>query len=344
MTTPRAARTAPRTARAMRPSWRFERGLWEAGHRLVGGVDEVGRGAWAGPVSVGVAVLCPTPRRIPRGLRDSKQLPEEVREAMFDSVARWCTAWAVGHAAADECDRLGMTAALRLATRRAFVQLPSDARPDAVLLDGAFDYVSPPTAPTLFDDAGETDAPVHEGPVQTIVRADARCASVAAASVLAKVTRDRMMRATAPHYPAFDFERNKGYPSPSHKRALCGYGLSAVHRRSWIFVERLPWEMTTWPARLGEHFEEEGEQADDQAGDELDVRAGDEPDVRAGAQADDPAGGGADEGTPTTSAAPVVEDPAGSAGGRGLLGEAEDPLADDVAQHLVGASRDPHGR
>ncbi len=344
MTTPRAARTAPRPARATRPSWRFERGLWEAGHRLVGGVDEVGRGAWAGPVSVGVAVLCSTPRRIPRGLRDSKQLPEDVREAMFDSVARWCTAWAVGHAAADECDRLGMTAALRLATRRAFVQLPSDARPDAVLLDGAFDYVSPPTAPTLFDDAGETDAPVHEGPVQTVVRADARCASVAAASVLAKVTRDRMMRETAPHYPAFDFERNKGYPSPSHKRALCGYGLSAVHRRSWVFVERLPWEMTTWPARLGEHVEEEHEAEDLPAGDELDVQAGDELEVPAGDDLEVPAEDEVVEEPPTARGAPAVEDPAGSAGGGGLLGEAEDPLAHDVAQHLVGAARDPHGR
>lgn len=249
--TPLAARGVPRTARG-RPGWLHERRLWEAGHRLVGGVDEVGRGAWAGPLSVGVAVLCPTPRRIPRGLRDSKQLAEEVREGMFDTVARWCTAWAVGHAGPDECDRMGMTRALRVATRRAFAQLPADARPDAVVLDGSFDYVTPPIAPELFDDDADpgldhNGGGVHVGPVRTVIGADARCASVAAASVLAKVTRDRLMRATAPHYPPFDFERNKGYPSPSHKRALCGYGLSAVHRRSWAFVERLPWELTTWP-------------------------------------------------------------------------------------------------
>jgi ribonuclease HII len=74
-----------------------------------------------------------------------------------------------------------------------------------------------------------------------MVRADALCASVAAASVLAKVTRDRVMRSVAEFYPPFDFERNKGYPSPTHKRALCGYGMTAIHRRSWIFAEHLPW-------------------------------------------------------------------------------------------------------
>jgi ribonuclease HII len=226
---------------------------------VVAGVDEVGRGAWAGPLSVGVAVLCDAPGRIPRGLRDSKQLTEEVREAIFDRVAAWCTAWAVGHAGPDECDRLGMTAALRLATRRALEQLSPDLVPDAVVLDGTFDFVSPPEAPQLFDGEGSVEPhAVFDAtpgarvggwapPVKTVVGGDARCASVAAASVLAKVTRDRMMRATAESYPAFDFERNKGYPSPAHQRALCGYGLSAVHRRSWAFVDSLPWELTTWP-------------------------------------------------------------------------------------------------
>jgi ribonuclease HII len=238
--------------------------MWGAGHRLVAGVDEVGRGAWAGPLTVGVAVLCESPRRIPRGLRDSKQLTEDVRESIFDSVAAWCTGWAVGHAGPDECDRLGMTAALRLATRRAFGGLPADLFPDAVVLDGSFDYVSPPAAATLFDadalaerppggDAahgplGDEVLPEWTAPVRTVIGGDARCASVAAASVLAKVTRDRIMRSASAYYPPFDFERNKGYPSPAHQRALCGYGLTAVHRRSWAFVDNLPWELTTWPA------------------------------------------------------------------------------------------------
>jgi len=273
MRSPLGVRGAPRTARS-RPGWSHERKLWAAGHRLVGGVDEVGRGAWAGPLSVGVAVLCPAPRRIPRGLRDSKQLPEVIREAMFDTVARWCTAWAVGHAAPDECDRMGMTHALRVATRRAFAQLPDDARPDVVVLDGSFDYVSPPLAPPLFEDDGdpvdEGAEGAHLGPVHTVIKADARCASVAAASVLAKVTRDRMMRETSVHYPPFDFERNKGYPSPSHKRALCGYGLSAVHRRSWAFVERLPWELTTWPPRFRDRVPGETVGDDHEFGDDDD--------------------------------------------------------------------------
>lgn len=217
------------------PRLRNERQLLRDGFRLVAGVDEVGRGAWAGPLSVGVAVVDPSRRRVPAGLRDSKQLAEDARESMFERVGAWCAAWAVGHAEAEECDRLGMTAALRLATRRALWALPDDARPDAVLLDGNFDYVSA-AQPTLFD-----DEPPCTPAVRTLIKADALCASVAAASVLAKVTRDRMMRAMADSYPPFDFERNKGYPSPTHKRALCGYGLSAIHRRSWIFAEHLPW-------------------------------------------------------------------------------------------------------
>lgn len=233
------------------PRLGHERGLYRQGNGLVAGVDEVGRGAWAGPLSVGVAVMeaqvmARATRRVPSGLHDSKLLPEGRREAIFDRVGRWCAAWAVGHVGPEECDRLGMTAALRLATRRAFAALPADARPDAVLLDGNFDYVSPPAAPTLFEEDGSTGGdPSADSActplVRTMIGADARCASVAAASVLAKVTRDRMMRALADSFPPFEFERNKGYPSPAHKRALCGYGLSAIHRRSWVFAEHLPY-------------------------------------------------------------------------------------------------------
>jgi ribonuclease HII len=278
--------TRARRRLAARPGLAHERSLWSAGHRVVAGVDEVGRGAWAGPLSVGVAVLCEPPRRVLRGLRESKQLTEDAREAMFERVAAWCAGWAVGHAGPEECDRLGMTAALRLATRRAFAQLSTDLEPEAVVLDGNFDYVSPPAAPRLFELDGEQpaveagltgakdrgdDAVGGDGygtasgrcpTVTTVVGGDARCASVAAASVLAKVTRDRIMRADAPFYPPFEFDRNKGYPSPAHKRALCGYGLSAVHRRSWAFVGNLPWELTSWPGRrlLEDGLEDEPEE------------------------------------------------------------------------------------
>src|SRR5579862_5329549 len=105
-----------------------ERRLWREGYGLVAGVDEVGRGAWAGPLSVGVAVMEAGRRRIPARLRDSKQLAEEVREAIFEKVGAWCAGWAVGHVGPEECDALGMTEALRVATRRAFETLPDTLR------------------------------------------------------------------------------------------------------------------------------------------------------------------------------------------------------------------------
>ncbi|MGH9029924.1 MAG: ribonuclease HII [Acidimicrobiales bacterium] len=218
------------------------------------GVDEVGRGAWAGPLSVGVVVVSEPLARMPRGLRDSKQVSETDREQLFDKVAAWSRAWAVGHSEPEECDRLGMTSALVLATRRAFSQLPDEHLPHAVVLDGKFDFVS-----RAFEESPETLLPTGFGPaVHTVVKADASCVSVAAASVLAKVTRDRLMRATAQSYPPFDFERNKGYPSPAHQRALRGYGLSAIHRRSWVFVEKLPWADPYWSG-LGDALFEEPE-------------------------------------------------------------------------------------
>jgi len=168
-------------------------------------------------------------------------LAEARRERVFPQVAKWCTAWAVGHADPAECDALGMTAALRLAAGRAFRSLPEWLVPDAVVVDGPMDFVTPEAQGTL-DAGGDGDDwwPV----VRTEVDGDARCASVAAASVLAKVTRDRIMREQSVCFPAYDFDRNKGYPSPSHQRALCGYGLTAVHRRSWAFVDDLPWRPT----------------------------------------------------------------------------------------------------
>lgn len=227
------------------PDLTHEQGFFADGHRLVAGVDEVGRGAWAGPLSVGVAVLCRPTAAVPEGLRDSKQLLEDFREQLFDPVGAWCAAWAVGHAGPEECDAMGMTAALRLATRRAFAQLPAESRPDAVVLDGSFDYVSPSPTPSLFDEGcDEQDVAGTVPVVRTVIGGDGLCATVAAASVLAKVTRDRLMRSVADSYPPFDFERNKGYPSPTHKVALRGYGLTAIHRRSWVFVDGLPYKGT----------------------------------------------------------------------------------------------------
>lgn len=185
------------------------------------GIDEVGRGAWAGPLMVGAAVL-PRDRRVNK-VRDSKMLTEAQREQLFDRVASWCSAWAVGGASQVECDELGMAAAQRLAARRAIEGLGLAA--DAAVVDGSWDFVG--------------DAVPH---IHRLVKADALCLSVAAASILAKVTRDRIMRAEAESYPQWSFDTNKGYPCPVHKAALQGYGPSAIHRRTWVFMDHyVPW-------------------------------------------------------------------------------------------------------
>lgn len=213
--------SAPRLRKAIRgngPTLAVERELWAAGHRVVVGVDEVGRGAWAGPLTIGAAVV-PADRRVYK-VRDSKALTEPEREALFDRIADWCVTWAVGHASHEECDELGMSAAQRLAAQRAIQGL--DLEPDQVLIDGNWDFVG-------------------GGRTRKIVKGDATCLSIAAASILAKVTRDRMMRAEAPSFPGFDFDANKGYPCPRHKLALAGYGPTSIHRRSWAFMDGLCW-------------------------------------------------------------------------------------------------------
>lgn len=198
------------------PGIRREQQLWQSGVRVVAGVDEVGRGAWAGPLTVAAAVI-PQDRRIYK-VRDSKMLTETEREALFDRVTQWCVAWGVGHASEIECDELGMSDAQRLAARRALDA--TGVSVEHVLLDGKWDFVG-----------GETTR---------IVKGDATCLSIAAASIIAKVTRDRLMREMAAEHPGFCFEDNKGYPCPRHRAALGERGPSVVHRHSWAFVDGLP--------------------------------------------------------------------------------------------------------
>jgi ribonuclease HII len=218
-------------ARGSPPDDCLERALRVEGFERVAGIDEVGRGAWAGPASVGVVVFAADVPP-PDGLRDSKELAEERRETLYPLVTRWCVEWSVGHAGAEECDGLGMTAALRLAARRALGGLA--APPDVVLLDGGFDYVTEPAV----EDRAPSAAPAFPE-VRTVVRGDSTCVSIAAASIVAKVTRDRMMRGLSSSFPGYDFDRNKGYPSPVHRMALAGFGLTSVHRRSWSYVDGL---------------------------------------------------------------------------------------------------------
>ncbi len=204
--------------KAKSPGLSHERRLWEAGHDVVVGIDEVGKGAWAGPLTVGAAVV-PRDRRIYK-VRDSKMLTEPEREAMYERVADWCRAWAVGHATPAECDELGMSEAQRLATRRALADLGVGV--DRVLLDGKWDFVG-------------------GGIAETIVKGDAISLSIAAASILAKVTRDRLMRDAAVGNPLYDLQYNKGYPCPRHRAALQAHGPSALHRRSWAWMDDLRW-------------------------------------------------------------------------------------------------------
>jgi ribonuclease HII len=217
-----AAPTAPKLRGVLKrsgPSLAVERELWADGHDVVVGIDEVGRGAWAGPLSLGAAVV-PRDRRVYK-IRDSKALTEPEREALFDRIASWCVAWAVGHASVEECERLGMAEAQRVAARRAIDGLGLG-EPHRVLVDGNWDFVG-------------------RGTTIRLVKGDARCLSISAASILAKVTRDRLMREEAENHPGYDFDLNKGYPCPRHKLALAGYGPTAIHRRSWIFMEGLVW-------------------------------------------------------------------------------------------------------
>jgi ribonuclease HII len=152
-----------------------------------------------------------------------------------------------------------MRIALRLAAQRALAAL--DRPPDALLVDGPLDLVSEPDAEHA-EPGQRHPKPAFTGPVHPVVGGDARCASVAAASVLAKVVRDRLMREESEHFPAYSFEQNKGYPSPVHQMALRGYGLSSIHRRSWSYVAALPWHgngATTpveTPRELGERSAE----------------------------------------------------------------------------------------
>ena len=206
--------TLRKALKAKSPGLHLERSYWDTGYDTVVGIDEVGRGAWAGPLTIGVVVV-PRDRRLYK-VRDSKMLTESEREAMFDRITDWCVDWSVGHASQHECDALGMSAGQKLATQRALAALATPA--DAALVDGKWDFVE--TIPTTM-----------------IVKGDQKSLSIAAASILAKVTRDRMLRDLARHYPMYDLDRNKGYPCPRHRAALQVYGPSVVHRRSWAFVD-----------------------------------------------------------------------------------------------------------
>ncbi|MDQ0678042.1 ribonuclease HII [Arthrobacter pascens] len=229
------AKAAARPATGVRskaPTLRFERTFKERGARYLAGVDEVGRGALAGPVSVGIAVVDLHTQKPLSGVRDSKLLNPAERERLEPLVRSWSVASAVGHASAQEIDTLGIIAALRLAGTRAWSDiLAAGVTPDMVLLDGSHNWLSPAEQLSLFDQTA-TD-PGCDAPVHTRIKADMQCLSVAAASVIAKVERDQRMRELHVEYPEFGWDVNKGYATAFHRDVLRAAGPTPYHRVSW---------------------------------------------------------------------------------------------------------------
>ena len=202
-----------------------EQDALSSGARLVGGMDEVGRGALAGPVTVGVTVVSAATTPTPVGLTDSKLL-SPTKRTHFEVVARgWVEAWGIGHASPTEIDDVGIVGALRLAGLRALAQAEATCGPiDVLLLDGSHNWLTP-----------RADLDVH-----MVVKGDETCASISAASVLAKCERDRLMVELALDGPAYGWEGNKGYGSAVHLAALRDHGPSRHHRLSWKLPERAP--------------------------------------------------------------------------------------------------------
>ncbi len=220
------------------PTLRLERRLLREGAALVIGCDEVGRGAIAGPVGVGLSVYDGRAGRIPDGLRDSKMLPEPKREALHPVVQRWSAHHAVGLASNEEIESIGIIAALGVAAMRAFAGLLAEGvvfRDAVVLLDGSHDWLSAALnrAEPVARGAAEFGA-APRPTVTTRVKADRDCGSVAAASVLAKVHRDRVMIAADSEHPGYGWPGNKGYASAEHYAAIERIGPSALHRWSWL--------------------------------------------------------------------------------------------------------------
>jgi ribonuclease HII len=222
---PPRERRSRRGSRPVAPDWEHERLLIAGGHSPIAGVDEAGRGPLAGPV-VAAAVILPPDLALP-GLTDSKLLAEPEREALFERIVVEALAIGVGEIPPDRIDAINILRATHEAMAAALAALPS------------------PAAYALVDGLPVTGLPC---PHRAVVRGDSRCVSIAAASIVAKVTRDRMMHRLDALHPGYGLARNKGYPTPDHLAALRRLGPCPLHRRSFRPVSeaaaqlRLLWE------------------------------------------------------------------------------------------------------
>lgn len=195
----------------------FETPLWTAGVRLIAGVDEVGRGAWAGPVVTAAVIL--DPERIPAGLDDSKKLSAVRRAALAVRIHETALAVAFGEESAEVIDRVNILEATRRAMRAAIAAL--DPTPEHLLIDAV-----------RLDDLGL--------PSRSIIKGDSRSVSIAAASIVAKVRRDAMMEALNATYPAYGFARHKGYGTAAHQAALAAHGPTPIHRLTFRGIRPEP--------------------------------------------------------------------------------------------------------
>ncbi len=207
------------TAGPVVPTLRFERALWRRGLDRVAGVDEVGVAPASGPVLAAAVIVAPGSRRI-QGVRDSKTLSAQQRERLYPAILRRAVAVGVGAASVAEIDRLNIYNATHLAMWRAIRRLGGHQH---VLVDGL--------------PVREFEAQV--GPYDSIVDGDALCYSIACASIVAKVVRDRLMRRLALRYPGYGWERNVGYATREHREAMLTLGITPFHRRSFVTTQRI---------------------------------------------------------------------------------------------------------
>ena len=187
----------------------YERSIWEKGYTLIAGIDEAGRGPLAGPV-VSACVVFP-PSFFLEGVYDSKAVPADKMETLYGKIISSCVCWAVGMADHQEIDQINIYQAAKLSMMRALEGL--SVRPDYVLVD-----------------AMKLDA---SSPVESIIKGDQKSFTIAAASIIAKVTRDRLMRKLHEEYPQYGWDRNKGYPTEEHREAVKKHGFSPYHRRTF---------------------------------------------------------------------------------------------------------------